>query len=42
VEHGHSKRGTYAYDALAHATSGVFDVRFVLDVGVTIAATLLA
>jgi ABC-2 type transport system permease protein len=33
---------TYAYDALAHATRGVFDTRFGADVAVTVGAALLA
>jgi ABC-2 type transport system permease protein len=33
---------TYAYDALAHATRGVFDARFSTDVVVTVGAALLA
>ena len=33
---------TYAYDALAHATRGVFDSRFSADVVVTVGAALLA
>jgi ABC-2 type transport system permease protein len=33
---------TYAYDALAHATHGVFDSRFSTDVAVTVGAALLA
>jgi ABC-2 type transport system permease protein len=33
---------TYAYDAIAHSTSGVFDARFGADVAVTVGAALLA
>src|ERR687885_2763925 len=33
---------TYAYDALAHATRGIFDTRFGADVAVTVGGALLA